>query len=160
MSRAFLFFRNNDRLVSSFYEAQIVLQLSYEVYNVSASNSRTPIHGMSNFLFVDELTYSLQSAVHFWAPTFKWGLVIAGLADINRPIEKVSTAQQSGCLLWFDFLYRKLKIHKKFKCAALAATGIIWSRYATQIIPVNYNLLSVNVFVAITGLYQLARKNG
>mmetsp|Transcript_18762 Transcript_18762/g.61639 ORF Transcript_18762/g.61639 Transcript_18762/m.61639 type:complete len:104 (-) Transcript_18762:72-383(-) len=76
--------------------------------------------------------------IHFWAPTFKWGLVIAGLADLNRPVEKVSTAQQT----------------------ALAATGVIWCRYATQIIPINYNLMSVNFFVAITGLYQLARKNG
>ena len=42
---------------------------------------------------------------------------------------------------------------------ALAVTGIIWSRYATQITPVNYNLLSVNIFVAATGLYQLARKH-
>lgn len=41
---------------------------------------------------------------------------------------------------------------------ALSVTGLIWSRYATQITPVNYNLLSVNVFVAITGLYQLSRK--
>jgi hypothetical protein len=40
---------------------------------------------------------------------------------------------------------------------ALAATGLIWSRYATQITPVNYNLLSVNVFVAMTGCYQLYR---
>ena len=39
----------------------------------------------------------------------------------------------------------------------LALTGIIWSRYSTQITPVNYNLLSVNVFVALTGLYQVGR---
>ena len=37
-------------------------------------------------------------------------------------------------------------------------TGFIWARYSTQIIPVNYNLLSVNVFVGMTGLYQLIRK--
>lgn len=43
-------------------------------------------------------------------------------------------------------------------CAAITATGIIWSRYATQITPVNYNLLAVNVFMAITGSYQLLRK--
>jgi hypothetical protein len=43
---------------------------------------------------------------------------------------------------------------------ALFSTGVIWTRYATQIIPVNYNLMSVNIFVALTGLYQLARKNG
>jgi hypothetical protein len=34
--------------------------------------------------------------VFFWAPAIKWGLVIAGLADINRPIEKISTPQQTG----------------------------------------------------------------
>ena len=34
--------------------------------------------------------------VHFWAPMFKWGLVIAGLADINRPVEKVSIFQSAG----------------------------------------------------------------
>jgi hypothetical protein len=50
----------------------------------------------------------LFAAVHFWAPTFKWGLVIAGLADINRPIEKVSTAQQSGSAA-DEFLFEKEK---------------------------------------------------
>jgi hypothetical protein len=47
--------------------------------------------------------------VFFWAPTMKWGLVIAGLADINRPPEKISTGQQ----------------------CALAATGFIWARCET-----------------------------
>jgi hypothetical protein len=74
--------------------------------------------------------------IHFWAPAFKWGLVIAGLADIHRPVEQISGPQS----------------------IALSTTGLIWSRYATQITPVNYNLLSVNVFVAITGLYQISRK--
>eukprot|EP00741_Cyanophora_paradoxa_P005963 tig00000955_g5781.t1 len=74
--------------------------------------------------------------IFFWAPAMKWALVIAGLADLNRPVEKVSTPQQ----------------------VALASTGIIWARYSTQIIPVNYNLLTVNLFVGATGLYQLYRK--
>ncbi|ORZ33073.1 mitochondrial pyruvate carrier [Catenaria anguillulae PL171] len=63
------------------------------------------------------------------------GLVIAGIRDIKRPAEKLSLTQSSS----------------------LAATGLIWARYSTQIIPVNYNLMSVNVFVAATGLYQLYR---
>ena len=42
--------------------------------------------------------------------------------------------------------------------AAVTATGVIWSRYSTQITPVNYNLLAVNFFRAITGGYQLSRK--
>lgn len=41
---------------------------------------------------------------------------------------------------------------------AITATGLIWSRYSTQITPVNYNLLAVNAFMAVTGLYQLSRK--
>jgi hypothetical protein len=43
-------------------------------------------------------------------------------------------------------------------CAAITATGVIWSRYSTQINPVNYNLLAVNIFMAATGSYQLYRK--
>ena len=35
--------------------------------------------------------------------------------------------------------------------------GTIWSRYSLVINPVNYNLFSVNVFVATTGFYQLFR---
>ena len=41
---------------------------------------------------------------------------------------------------------------------AIAATGLIWSRYSVVIYPVNYNLLAVNAFMAFTGLYQLYRK--
>ena len=41
---------------------------------------------------------------------------------------------------------------------ALCATGFIWSRYATVINPVNYNLMAVNVTLAATGTYQLYRK--
>eukprot|EP01095_Lingulamoeba_sp_RSL-Kostka_P017263 TRINITY_DN886_c0_g1_i2.p1 TRINITY_DN886_c0_g1~~TRINITY_DN886_c0_g1_i2.p1 ORF type:complete len:115 (-),score=25.04 TRINITY_DN886_c0_g1_i2:180-524(-) len=74
--------------------------------------------------------------IHFWAPSWKWCLVLAGIYDIQKPIEKVSTAQS----------------------AALATTGVIWARYSTQIVPINRNLLSVNIFVAITGIYQLYRK--
>jgi hypothetical protein len=36
------------------------------------------------------------AAVHFWAPTFKWGISIANIADMQRPAEKVSTPQQCG----------------------------------------------------------------
>jgi len=73
--------------------------------------------------------------IHFWAPMMKWSLVIAGLSDLRRPPESLSTSQN----------------------VALTATGVIWSRYSTQIIPVNYALLSVNLFVAGTGITQLYR---
>lgn len=73
--------------------------------------------------------------VFFWAPTFKWALVIAGIGDLSRPAEKLSVMQST----------------------ALAATGCIWSRYSMVIIPKNYNLFGVNIFVAATGLFQLYR---
>ncbi|RZC39685.1 mitochondrial pyruvate carrier 2-like [Asbolus verrucosus] len=73
--------------------------------------------------------------VFFWAPIFKWGLVIAGVSDLARPAETLSIPQTM----------------------ALAATGVIWSRYSLVIIPKNYSLFSVNVFVAVTQLFQLYR---
>eukprot|EP00472_Partenskyella_glossopodia_P006080 CAMPEP_0197517682 /NCGR_PEP_ID=MMETSP1318-20131121/2745_1 /TAXON_ID=552666 /ORGANISM="Partenskyella glossopodia, Strain RCC365" /LENGTH=249 /DNA_ID=CAMNT_0043067455 /DNA_START=90 /DNA_END=839 /DNA_ORIENTATION=+ len=74
--------------------------------------------------------------IHFWAPTWKWMLSISNLLDYDRPVEKVSTMQQT----------------------ALCATGFIWSRYSMVIIPVNYNLFAVNVSLAVTGSYHLGRK--
>lgn len=41
--------------------------------------------------------------------------------------------------------------------ASLTATGAIWSRYSLVIIPKNWNLFSVNVFVFLTSSYQLIR---
>ncbi|KAF8062661.1 MPC4 [Scenedesmus sp. PABB004] len=55
---------------------------------------------------------------------------------MQRPAEKISTPQQ----------------------CAVTLTGLIWTRYSTQIRPVNYNLMTVNAFMAVTGLYQLSRK--
>ncbi|XP_071333412.1 mitochondrial pyruvate carrier 2b [Trachinotus anak] len=73
--------------------------------------------------------------VFFWAPVFKWGLVVAGLADMTRPAEKLSTSQS----------------------AVLTATGLIWSRYSLVIIPKNWNLFAVNFFVGSAGASQLYR---
>lgn len=74
--------------------------------------------------------------IHFWAPTFKWGISIANIADFSRPADKISYPQQ----------------------CAVTATGVIWTRFSTVITPVNYNLMAVNAFMALTGLYQLSRK--
>ncbi|XP_030373508.1 mitochondrial pyruvate carrier 2 [Scaptodrosophila lebanonensis] len=73
--------------------------------------------------------------IFFWAPVFKWGLVIAGLSDLARPADTISIPA----------------------CGALAATGIIWSRYSLVIIPKNYGLFAVNLFVGLTQCVQLAR---
>ncbi|KAI5447110.1 Mitochondrial pyruvate carrier 4 [Lathyrus oleraceus] len=78
----------------------------------------------------------LRFFLHFWAPTFKWGISIANIADFSKPPEKISYPQQ----------------------IAVMATGLIWSRYSTVITPKNWNLFSVNVAMAGTGIYQLSRK--
>uniref|UniRef100_A0A7S3NHB1 Mitochondrial pyruvate carrier n=1 Tax=Aureoumbra lagunensis TaxID=44058 RepID=A0A7S3NHB1_9STRA len=74
--------------------------------------------------------------IHFWAPTFKWALSLANLADIDRPTDKISLSQVS----------------------ALTATGVIWSRYSTVITPVNYNLMFVNIALGSSSGYHLFRK--
>ncbi|KAH0955455.1 hypothetical protein HN011_007744 [Eciton burchellii] len=73
--------------------------------------------------------------IFFWAPAFKWGLVIAGLGDLQRPVNKISMSQS----------------------AALGITGLIWTRYSLAITPKNWNLFSVNLFVACTAIYQILR---
>uniref|UniRef100_A0A8D0BEQ1 Mitochondrial pyruvate carrier n=1 Tax=Salvator merianae TaxID=96440 RepID=A0A8D0BEQ1_SALMN len=73
--------------------------------------------------------------VFFWAPVMKWGLVCAGMADMARPAEKLSTSQS----------------------AVLMATGLIWSRYSLVIIPKNWGLFAVNFFVGCAGGSQLYR---
>ncbi len=74
--------------------------------------------------------------IHFWAPTFKWCITIANIADLSKPVELVSTPQQ----------------------CAVTLTGLLWSRYSFVITPVNYTLFSVNVFMAGSGIAQLYRK--
>ncbi|XP_046825761.1 mitochondrial pyruvate carrier 2-like isoform X2 [Vespa crabro] len=73
--------------------------------------------------------------IFFWAPAVKWGLVIAGLGDLQRPADKISIGQSSS----------------------LAVTGVIWTKYSLAITPKNWSLFSVNFFVACTALYQISR---
>lgn len=39
----------------------------------------------------------------------------------------------------------------------MLATGLIWTRYSTVIIPKNWTLFTVNLFVASTGAVQIGR---
>ncbi|XP_017056549.1 mitochondrial pyruvate carrier 2 [Drosophila ficusphila] len=74
--------------------------------------------------------------VFFWAPMFKWSLVLAGLSDtLNRPAPNISLNQ----------------------CGALAATGLIWSRYSVVITPKNYSLLAVNIAVFFIQSYLIIK---
>lgn len=61
-------------------------------------------------------------------------------------------------LLLFSFIFWAATKHAfKLFVTALAATGVIWSRYSLVIHPVNYNLFSVNIMVGATAIYQLQR---
>ncbi|KAF9887956.1 hypothetical protein FE257_009478 [Aspergillus nanangensis] len=73
--------------------------------------------------------------VHFWAPVMKWGLVIAGISDFQRPAEKLSLTQNG----------------------ALTATGLIWTRWCMIITPKNYLLAAVNFFLGCVGIVQVGR---
>jgi hypothetical protein len=74
--------------------------------------------------------------IHFWAPTSKWLLSVSNIMDLKRPVEKISLAQMS----------------------CLTVTGIVWTRFAMVIIPKNYNLALVNVVLATSSGWHLARK--
>ncbi|KAI9056265.1 hypothetical protein LZ554_001192 [Drepanopeziza brunnea f. sp. 'monogermtubi'] len=73
--------------------------------------------------------------VHFWAPVMKWSLVIAGISDMYRPVEKLSLTQN----------------------LALTATGLIWTRWCLIIKPRNILLATVNFFLGFVGVIQVTR---
>ncbi|KAH8248776.1 hypothetical protein KR032_003091, partial [Drosophila birchii] len=74
--------------------------------------------------------------VFFWAPFFKWSLVVAGLGDtLSRPAQNISLNQ----------------------CISLAATGLIWTRYSMVITPKNYSLMSVNLAVFVIQSFLVAK---
>ncbi|XP_021349729.1 mitochondrial pyruvate carrier 2-like [Mizuhopecten yessoensis] len=72
--------------------------------------------------------------IFFWAPCFKWVLVVAGLGDVARPADKLSLMQSTALL-----------------------SGFIWARYSLIIIPRNVNLSLVNLCVGVVGTVQLSR---
>ncbi|SBT80238.1 mitochondrial pyruvate carrier protein 2, putative [Plasmodium malariae] len=73
--------------------------------------------------------------IHFWAPTFKWSISVANIVDINRDPKLLSLPQQFAIFL----------------------TGLLFSRFAYVIKPRNLNLLTINLFMSLTALYQITR---
>ncbi|XP_010862325.1 mitochondrial pyruvate carrier 2-like [Esox lucius] len=73
--------------------------------------------------------------IFFWAPVCKWGLVVAGLADMTRPAQKLSV----------------------FQSGVLMTTGVLWSRWSLVIIPKNWFLFCCNCSLAASGATQLFR---
>ncbi|XP_028166272.1 mitochondrial pyruvate carrier 2-like isoform X2 [Ostrinia nubilalis] len=73
--------------------------------------------------------------IFFWAPAFKWALVLTSIDDFRRPLDKVSTSQS----------------------ATLAATGLIWTRYCLVIRPINYSLSLCNFSLGVANAIQCMR---
>ncbi|CRG94902.1 mitochondrial pyruvate carrier protein 2, putative [Plasmodium gallinaceum] len=94
-----------------------------ECYNIN--------HNIKNALVSDTGLLS----IHFWAPTFKWSISLANLAEINRDANILSLPQQF----------------------AIFFTGLLFSRFAYVVKPRNYNLLTINLFMSLTALYQITR---
>ncbi|KAJ0172138.1 hypothetical protein K1T71_012111 [Dendrolimus kikuchii] len=73
--------------------------------------------------------------VFFWAPAFKWALVLTSIDEFRRPLDKVSTTQ----------------------AATLSATGFIWTRYCLVIKPINYALSLCNFSLGLANGIQCFR---
>ena len=114
--------------------------------------------------------YEHEQTVFFWAPTFKWGISLANIADINRPVENISVPQQVGkSSMWSKLVisaYFRLKtfntrvaslthcrlceiLWNAYSSLAITATGLIWSKYSLDIIPVRQDLLSSMYLIEI-----------
>jgi len=94
----------------------------------------------------------LYLSVHFWAPTFKWGISIANIADFQKPPETLSYPQQIGIILTIGLSYLySAHIAVMYRCvnfnvymmprmavivSVITGTGLVWSRYSTVITPV------------------------
>ena len=63
-------------------------------------------------------------------------ITISNIGDIEKPAHLISTNQQ----------------------LAITATGLIWIKYSLKVVPVNYNLMIVNFFMALSSMAQLYRK--
>nr|XP_012135473.1 PREDICTED: mitochondrial pyruvate carrier 3-like isoform X1 [Megachile rotundata] len=116
-----MFYQQNYALIS--YTPQV----KEEFYKASLSES--------SFNIDNTFINTGPTTVFFWAPTFKWCLVIAGIGDVQRPPDTISL----------------------YQTASLMVTGAIWSRYSLVITPKNYNLFSVNAFTSMTGAYNFVR---
>ncbi|CAD8176711.1 unnamed protein product [Paramecium octaurelia] len=75
--------------------------------------------------------------IFFWTPLAKWGISIANIGDMRKPVEQVNTLQQ----------------------CVITLTGLLFTRWCFIIRPRVYNLVLCNFCMAQTGIYQLYRKH-
>ena len=61
--------------------------------------------------------------IHFWGPMANWGLVVAGILDMNKPLDRVSE-KMTGVLAFYSCLFM---------------------RFAWRVAPRNYMLLACHM---------------
>ncbi|KAK6919291.1 Mitochondrial pyruvate carrier, partial [Dillenia turbinata] len=94
-------------------------------------------------LGLDNILANFYEAVHFWAPTFKWGLSLANVADFSKPPEQPSYPQQG-----YGYCYQRTNL-----------STVQHNCYPGEFPSLkSWNLFGVIVRMAATGLYLLARK--
>jgi hypothetical protein len=54
-------------------------------------------------------------------------------------------------------LVNQIFIRNSLNSRFIFSSGCIWARYSLVIIPKNWNLFAVNLFLGFTGIWQLAR---
>jgi mitochondrial pyruvate carrier 1 len=72
---------------------------------------------------------------HFWGPVANWGFVLAGLADTQKPAEKISPNMQT----------------------ALCIYSLLFMRFAWRVQPRNYLLLACHACNETVQAYNLQR---
>lgn len=60
--------------------------------------SLTPLKIVASYL-TPTSRLRLHRVVFFWAPTMKWGLVLASISDMSRPVQDLSIPQCAGMSL-------------------------------------------------------------
>ncbi|KAI8552911.1 hypothetical protein RHMOL_Rhmol06G0305200 [Rhododendron molle] len=107
--------------------------------------------------------------IHFWAPTFKWVISIANVADFSKPPEQLSYPHQtdffvrfcSCCSQWTHLVSLQHTDHPPSMVLIHSLNknqlGIL-TEYFVLRFQKNLNLVSVNLTMAATGFYQLSRK--
>ena len=61
----------------------------------------------SNFSLVGFLNSPVgPTTIHFWGPVANWGFVLAGILDMNKPMERVSERMVATLALYSAFFIR------------------------------------------------------
>jgi len=78
---------------------------------------------------------------HFWGPAANWGIVLAGLSDINRPVEKISVNMSSAMLLYSALFMRfalRVQPRNLLLFACHAANESVQLYHWTRAVKYNY----------------------